>query len=64
MEEALDLMEDSFSQAQLEDLAALSPELQHLHIMLMQSTQAQVRMRHHVCIYNRFVCKEGCANVN
>lgn len=56
MEEALDLMEDSFSQAQLEDLAALSPELQHLHIMRMQSTQAQVRMRHHVCIYIIDLC--------
>ena len=49
MEEALDLMEDSFSQAQLEDLSALSPELQHLHIML-QSTQPQVCMCH-PCVY-------------
>lgn len=38
MEEALDLMPDSFTQKELEDLAALNPELQHLHIML-QSTQ-------------------------
>lgn len=54
MEEALDLMEDSFSQAQLEDLSALSPELQHLHIML-QSTLPQVCMCQCIYIHTHYV---------
>jgi len=40
-ESSVDLMEESFSQKQLEDLSALHPELQHLHIMVL-STQPQV----------------------
>jgi hypothetical protein len=39
MEEALDLDLDYFTQKELEDLAALNPELQHLHIMVQSQPQ-------------------------
>lgn len=49
MEEVLDLMPDVFTQKELEDLAALHPELQHLHIccMLQSATQVCTRLDKH-----------------